>query len=75
MEDLASIHKQLSFSKVKITIAHEGVADTVDIGMRGLVGQFFREDGVKKIRPGMAGVVRGGPQRWRVRLSLSANAR
>jgi site-specific DNA recombinase len=60
MEDLAGIHKRLSFIGVEIITVYEGVADTVAIGLRGLVGQLFREDGVKKIRRGMAGVVREG---------------
>jgi len=37
-----------------------GIADAVLIGIRGLVGQMQREDGAKKVRRGMAGVVRDG---------------
>ena len=39
---------------------HEGVASTVLVGLRGRVGQLFREDGAKKIERGLAGVVRSG---------------
>lgn len=60
MEDLAGIHKRLSFAGVEIRAVHEGKADTVMVGLRGLVGQLFREDGAKKIRRGMEGVVRSG---------------
>jgi site-specific DNA recombinase len=37
---------------------HEGIADTIAIGLRGLVGQLYREDGAKKVRRGMAAVIR-----------------
>lgn len=60
MADLASIHRRLSFQGIEIRAVHDGVADTVTVGLRGLVGQLFREDGVKKIRRGMAGVIRDG---------------
>lgn len=60
MADLAGIHRRLSFLGIEIQAAHEGVADTAMIGLRGLVGQLFREDGAKKVRRGMAGVVRDG---------------
>src|SRR5450631_610868 len=39
---------------------HDGTADAILIGIRGLVGQMQREDGAKKVRRGMAGVVRDG---------------
>jgi DNA invertase Pin-like site-specific DNA recombinase len=60
MADLAGIHRQLTFLSIEIRAVHDGVADTVTVGLRGLVGQLFREDGVKKIRRGMAGVIREG---------------
>jgi site-specific DNA recombinase len=60
MEDLAGIHKRLTFRGIEIRTVNEGVADTVSVGLRGLVGQLFREDGAKKIRRGMSAVVRDG---------------
>jgi site-specific DNA recombinase len=60
MEDLAGIHKRLSFQGVEIQAVHDGTADSILIGIRGLVGQMQREDGAKKVRRGMAGVVRDG---------------
>ncbi len=60
MEDLAGIHKRLTFLGIELRAVHEGRADTVMVGLRGLVGQLFREDGAKKVRRGMAGVVRDG---------------
>ena len=60
MEDLAGIHKRLSFAGVEIRAVHDGRADTVMVGLCGLVGQLFREDGAKKVRRGMMGVVRSG---------------
>jgi site-specific DNA recombinase len=60
MEDLAGIHKRLSFQGIEIQAVHDGTADSVLIGIRGLVGQMQREDGAKKVRRGMAGVIRDG---------------
>ncbi|TPM57458.1 recombinase family protein [Mesorhizobium sp. B2-2-4] len=60
MADLAGIYKRLSFLGIQIQAVHDGIADAVLIGIRGLVGQMQREDGAKKVRRGMAGVVRDG---------------
>jgi site-specific DNA recombinase len=60
MEDLAGIHKRLSFQRIEIQAVHDGTADSILIGIRGLVGQMQREDGAKKVRRGMAGVIREG---------------
>ncbi len=60
MEDLAGIHKRLSFQGIQIQAVHDGTADSILIGIRGLVGQMQREDGAKKVRRGMAGVIRDG---------------
>jgi site-specific DNA recombinase len=60
MEDLAGIHKRLSFLGVEIHAVHDGTADAVLVGLRGLVGQLQREDGAKKVRRGMASVIRDG---------------
>ncbi|WP_309085773.1 recombinase family protein [Chelativorans sp.] len=60
MEDLAGIHKRLSFLGIEIQAVHDGTADAILVGLRGLVGQLQREDGAKKVRRGMAGVVRSG---------------
>ncbi|MQW94112.1 recombinase family protein [Sinorhizobium fredii] len=60
MEDLAGIHKRLSFKNIEIIAIHEGVASTVTVGLRGLVGQLFREDNARKVRRGLQGKVRAG---------------
>ncbi|MGN7869423.1 recombinase family protein [Paracoccus sp. 22332] len=60
MEDLAGIHKRLSFAGAEIRAVHEGVASTVTVGLRGLVGQLFREDNARKIRRGLCGRVSQG---------------
>ncbi len=60
MEDLAGIHKRLSFLGIEIHAVHDGTADAIMVGIRGLVGQMQREDGAKKVRRGMAGVIRDG---------------
>ena len=60
MEDLAGIHKRLTFAGIEIRAVHEGVANTVTVGLRGLVGQLFREDNARKIRRGMTGNISRG---------------
>src|SRR5690606_4662115 len=58
--DLAGIHKSLEFRGIQMNCVNGGRMDTVQIGMYGLVGQMQREEGAKKVRRGMAGVVREG---------------
>jgi hypothetical protein len=60
MEDLAGIHKWLSFLGIEIRAVHEGVVNTVLVGLRGLVGQLYREDNAHKLRRGLAGRVGHG---------------
>jgi site-specific DNA recombinase len=60
MEDLAGIHKRLSFLGIEIRAVHEGVVNTVLVGVRGLVGQLYREDNAHKVRRGQAGRVKQG---------------
>lgn len=60
MEDLAGLHKRLTFLGIEIRAINEGVVNTVLVGLRGLVGQLYREDNAQKVRRGMAGVVRAG---------------
>lgn len=60
MEDLAGIHKRLTFVGVEIRAVHEGAVNTVLVGLRGLVGQLYREDTAHKIRRGMAGRIGHG---------------
>ena len=59
-EDLAGIFKRLSFSNVEIVAVHEGVADAMQIGIRGLLGSIFLTDLKHKVRRGMQGVVADG---------------
>ncbi|MCP3392497.1 recombinase family protein [Bradyrhizobium sp. CCGB12] len=60
MEDLAGIHKRLSFLGIEIRAVHEGVVNTVLVGLRGLVGQLYREDNAHKVRRGQAGRAKQG---------------
>lgn len=60
MEDLAGIHKRMSFLGIQLLAVHEGAANTLMVGLRGLVGQLMREDNVHKIRRGMTGLVKQG---------------
>lgn len=60
MEDLASVYKRLTFLGIRILAVHEGVVNTVLVGLRGLVGQLYREDNAHKVRRGLAGRVNQG---------------
>src|SRR5215471_787791 len=60
MEDLAGIHKRLTYRGIQIRAVHEGVVNTVLVGLRGLVGQLYREDNAHKVRRGQSGRVRAG---------------
>lgn len=60
MADMAGIHKQLEFRGVEIIAVNGGRVDTAAVGIHGLVGQMQREEGARKVRRGMAGVVRDG---------------
>lgn len=58
--DLAGVFKRLSHYGVQIIAVHDGVADAVQVGLRGLMGSIFLSDLKNKTRRGMAGVVREG---------------
>ncbi len=60
MEDLAAIHKRLTYRGIEIRAVHEGTVNTVLVGLRGLVGQLYREDTANKVRRGQSGRVRHG---------------
>ncbi|WP_343061775.1 recombinase family protein [Aminobacter niigataensis] len=59
-EDLAGIFKRLTHEGVEICAVHDGRADIIQIGIRGLVGALFLQDLAHKVRRGLAGVVRDG---------------
>jgi site-specific DNA recombinase len=60
--DLGQVHKTFSFLGIDIVGVNDGgrPADTILIGLRGLVAQLFREDGAKKVKRGMTGLVNRG---------------
>ncbi|MQX28863.1 recombinase family protein [Sinorhizobium meliloti] len=58
--DLATIHKILTFRGIEMNCVNGGRMDTVQIGMHGVIGQMQREEGAKKVKRGMVGVVRSG---------------
>ena len=45
---------------IEIRAVHEGVVNTVLVGLRGLVGRLYREDSAHKVRRGLAGRVGQG---------------
>jgi site-specific DNA recombinase len=58
--DSHGIYVLLTFLEIEIRAVHDGVADPVTFGLRAMVAQMQRDDGAKKVRRGMAGVVREG---------------
>ena len=59
-EDLAGMWKRLNFLGVELRAVHEGKADQIQIGVRGLLGSLYLTDLAHKVRRGMQGVVREG---------------
>ncbi len=59
-EDLAGIHKRLTFMGIDIMAVHDGRADALQVGIRGLVSSLWITDLKHKIRRGMSGRVRDG---------------
>lgn len=60
LEDLAGIHKRLTFAGIEIVAVHDGKADALQVGIRGLVSTLMITDLKHKIRRGMSGVVSDG---------------
>ena len=60
MEDLAGISKRLQFAGIDLIGVHDGKANTVTVGLRGIVGQLYREDNAHKVRRGLLGRVKQG---------------
>lgn len=59
-EDLAGLHKRLTFLGIDIIAVHDGRADQIQVGIRGLVSALYITDLKHKIRRGMGGVVADG---------------
>lgn len=59
-EDLAGIHKRLTFAGIDIIAVHEGLADAMQVGIRSLVSTMFLKDLREKTRRGLAGVISAG---------------
>lgn len=59
-EDLAGLHKRLTFAGVEIIAVHDGKADALQVGIRGLVSSLWIADLKTKIRRGMSGRVKDG---------------
>ena len=59
-EDMAAIFKKLTFYGVDIISVHEGRADQMQVGVRGIVSAFYLSDLAHKVRRGAAGNIRQG---------------
>lgn len=58
--DSLIVLRRLTFLGVKLISVNQGEAETVNLVIHGLMGQLQREEGARKVRRGMAGVVREG---------------
>lgn len=58
--DMATLHKQMDFIGVRIIAVNDGEANTINVALRGLVAQLFREDNAHKVKRGMAGLIKQG---------------
>lgn len=58
--DMATLYDQMAFLGVRIIAVNDGEANTVNVALRGLVAQLFREDNVHKVRRGMSGLIKQG---------------
>jgi site-specific DNA recombinase len=59
-EDMAAIFKRLSFVGVDLLTIHEGKADQMQVGIRGIVSALYLTDLAHKVRRGAAGNIREG---------------
>jgi site-specific DNA recombinase len=57
-EDLAGIHKRLSFLGIEIRTVQDGKAEEIHVGIKGLLGTLYLKDLAQKTKRGRAGVVR-----------------
>lgn len=60
MEDLAHIHKRLSYLGVRIVTLADGAVGKMHIGLKGLIANLYLEDLAQKTRRGQAGRVKAG---------------
>ena len=58
--DLNNIFKELEHADVELLEVHDGKADHIKIGLRGLVGSIFLKDLAHKVRRGASGKIRAG---------------
>lgn len=59
-EDLAGIHKRISFLGARIVTLSEGAVDELQIGFKGTMASLFRKDLADKIRRGQRGRIAAG---------------
>ena len=60
MGDLANVFKELQHAQVDLAEVHDGKADQIKVGLRGILGALFLTDMARKVRRGAAGNIRSG---------------
>jgi hypothetical protein len=58
--DMGAIYEKLKFFEITIISVHEGPADQMQVGVRGIVSAFYLSDLGHKVRRGAAGNIRQG---------------
>lgn len=60
LEDMAAIHKKLSFRNIKIITLADGEVGKMHVGIKGLIASLYLEDLAQKTRRGQVGRVKAG---------------
>ncbi|MDQ2067928.1 recombinase family protein [Xinfangfangia sp. CPCC 101601] len=58
--DMHSIFRHLTFNKVNVLSVNDGSGDTINVTLRGLMSQLYREDNAHKVRRGLTGRIQDG---------------
>lgn len=60
MSELMDLKRRLSFKSIRIRAIHDGDDSTINVALRGLFAQLYREDLAAKTHRGLSGRVRDG---------------
>jgi site-specific DNA recombinase len=71
-EDVAALHKHLSFSGMKLITISEGEISELHVGLKGTMNALFLKDLAQKTRRGLEGRVREGKS-WFARMTRAGN--
>lgn len=58
--DMHSIFRHLTFNQINVLSVNDGSGDTINVTLRGLMSQLYREDNAHKVRRGLTGRIQDG---------------